>query len=90
MTLVGYSAEARRANLEAIVNATVLVSPTARGGGGGAPLSAVSACPVMPHCAVSLGRGLHRKMLPRSRWCDLRRRSLASLCGSQTSSTAAA
>ena len=49
MTLVGYCAEARRADLEAIVNATVLVSPTARGGGGGAPLSAVSACPVMPH-----------------------------------------
>jgi hypothetical protein len=48
MALVGYSAEARRADLEAIRNATALVSPTARGGGGGS----VVCCFCMPSDAA--------------------------------------
>ena len=42
VTLVGYNAEARRADLEAMLNATVLVSPTARGGGGGSVVCCIS------------------------------------------------
>ena len=42
VTLVGYNAEARRADLKAMLNATVLVSPTARGGGGGSVVCCIS------------------------------------------------